>query len=116
MAFAAAIAFNEVRNVRRRKKRSSPQLSEGVLETLEAHRAVESTAESIQQIAIEHCLAKLPTEQRTLLETYYRDPQERALLSERLTLTPTALRMRMHRIRRQLIDCVDRFLARKAPS
>ncbi|HEX8186510.1 MAG TPA: sigma-70 family RNA polymerase sigma factor [Blastocatellia bacterium] len=60
---------------------------------------------------LERCLDKLSAENRRLVLEYYKDERRakidhRKELAERLGIAPNALRIRMHRVRASLQDCV----------
>ncbi len=56
------------------------------------------------------CLEKLEGQKRELVHAYYsaRNPSES--LADTLSMTPNALRQSLFRIRRMLLDCVERTM------
>ena len=67
---------------------------------------------------LEECVARLTAQNRELILLYYRDEgqakiEERKRLAERLGIGTNALRIRAHRIRAGLQECVLACLARK---
>jgi len=83
-----------------------------------ARPAVAAPAEDpapVPQVCVRRCMALLREEERALIVRYY-DGQGAALATERraladsLGLSPAALRLRMHRIRRALEPCVRRCM------
>jgi DNA-directed RNA polymerase specialized sigma24 family protein len=77
----------------------------------------DETADIERDLAlIEHCLADMPHEQRTLLLQYYRGRGQpriacRRQLGRELQLTPGLLRTRVHRLRTQLERRVKELIA-----
>jgi len=68
---------------------------------------------------LETCLAQLSAENRRLVLEYYKDDRRakidhRKEMADRLGIAPNALRIRMHRIRTNLQDCVTNCLKRAA--
>lgn len=61
---------------------------------------------------LEHCMQKLPTEQRELVLQYYEEERgakidNRKLLADQLGIAVNALRIRVCRIRASLFECVQ---------
>jgi RNA polymerase sigma-70 factor (ECF subfamily) len=56
--------------------------------------------------ALAACMHKLPPRQRELVEGCYRGDLSMRLIAERMHLAPSALYMKLHRIRRALLDCI----------
>lgn len=68
---------------------------------------------------LDRCLARLPRENRELITMYYRSEKsgkiaERMELAKSLGLSPGALRIKAHRIRRQLEECVNGAMRKRA--
>jgi DNA-directed RNA polymerase specialized sigma24 family protein len=68
---------------------------------------------------LDRCLARLSRENRELITVYYRSEKsgkiaERVALAKSLDLSPGALRIRAHRIRRQLEECVNEGMRKRA--
>jgi DNA-directed RNA polymerase specialized sigma24 family protein len=59
--------------------------------------------------ALVDCLAKLSSEKQKLVTDYY-SPGGAAELAKSLGMTANSLRQAVHRIRRQLYECVQRTL------
>lgn len=69
---------------------------------------------------LEECLQRLPGAERELVLNYYEKSKQakidfRKLLARSLEVEPTALRVRVHRIRAKIQKCVERCLARETP-
>lgn len=66
--------------------------------------------------ALEHCLKKLPVAQREIVLTAYAKGTRIEELATRRGKTPMSLYKLLHRIRRELLECVNRTLAEDARS
>ena len=69
----------------------------------------EEPADDERLDALRQCLEKVPSDQRQLVLDYHGGKdniRNRKILSERLDIPMNALRIRVHRIRRKLEDCV----------
>ena len=66
-----------------------------------------------RRACLRHCLLGLPNDQRTLVLRYHQEEdhiRSRQALSEELGIPMNALRIRVHRIRRKLEECVQECL------
>lgn len=112
-AFCAGVARIVLLTHRRRQV-----ARESMLQRFAGEPAQEAwhTAEREHEIrALEDCLDRLPAGGRDLILAYYRaDPPglipNRRRLANRLGVQPGALRIRAHRLRMQLAECVQRAL------
>jgi RNA polymerase sigma factor (sigma-70 family) len=78
----------------------------------------EETAE-MREECLDSCLKKLSAEKRKLIRDYYAKEKQakidhRAELSQQLGINIETLRVRVHRIRNSLHQCIERCLERKA--
>ena len=65
---------------------------------------------------LRHCLQRLPDEQRELVLRYHQESdhiRSRQTLSQELGIPMNALRIRVHRVRRKLEECVHECLRAK---
>lgn len=112
--FCAGVARNVLLAHRRRQI-----TRESLLRRFASDAAVETARAAPRERelhAFEGCLARLPAEDRDLVLAYYRtDPpgliRNRKNLADRLGIPPGALRLRSHRLRMQLAQCLHRALA-----
>jgi DNA-directed RNA polymerase specialized sigma24 family protein len=73
--------------------------------------------ETERSACVERCLAAMPPDQRRMLLQYYQgshNVRHRQQLSRDLGMTPSNLRVKVHRLRCKIKDCVEKCL-RKAP-
>lgn len=106
LPWARGVALNEVRNLLRRSERRNVHLSEPVLELLASE--LEDDNAELRTAALASCLEKLRRASRELLEQCYLGSEGIKAVASELGQSPAAIYMRLHRIRRQLIDCINR--------
>lgn len=102
-----------------RKEQSLQRLTGSVREFPGAQTDLRDQEMDERLTCLDRCLARLPKEDRELIATYYRSEKsekivERAALARSLGLSPGALRIRAHRIRRLLEDQVNECMRRKS--
>lgn len=67
---------------------------------------------------LEECMALLPQETRQMVLDYHSEEKQaliekRKVMAEKLGITPLALRLKVHRIRKELRKCVNECMRRK---
>lgn len=111
LPWAFGIARNEVRRRLRQPGTKLVCFSPDMIDELAV--APEQLASGIaeRRDALEDCLGELAATQRQFIERCYQGGQSIKSIAEELLTTPTALYLRLHRLRKALTDCVDRKLA-----
>ena len=111
LAWARKMAFHQILSHRRQKKREHLPLDEVTLEALGA--AVSELASELPQRheALQHCLARLPTEHRQLMQLRYYDDLEIEQVAERVNRTEAAVYRALSRVRMTLMECVQKQMA-----
>jgi RNA polymerase sigma-70 factor (ECF subfamily) len=110
-AWARAIAYYLVLAYRKEKSRQREFFAEQVLEAIAAQFESHVEQASDRREALLHCLTKLESRKRELVTTYYSSArQTREAIASNLSLSPNALRQALFRIRRILIECVERTI------
>jgi RNA polymerase sigma factor (sigma-70 family) len=99
-ADASAYFFGIARNVVREQRRSRPRELAGELDEL-ASRASPVVNGVDAQIQLEQCLSRLSPAERDLLVRFATD--DHRTLSREMHVTPNALRVKVHRIRKKLL-------------
>ena len=104
-AYFYGVARNVLHESRRRK-----EVAVGVVHTVAAS---EEAASSIESECLSKCLTQVPKEQRELMLDYYLHTkslkiEHRRRMAEELGLSASALRVRAHRVRGRLEECVRR--------
>jgi RNA polymerase sigma-70 factor (ECF subfamily) len=109
-AWARAMAYYLVLAFRKEKSRQREYFTERVLQLLDDAYASSVPNLGDHRETLVECLGKLSEDKQRLITEYY-SPGGPSLLERTLGKTPNALRQAVHRIRRVLLDCVDRRLA-----
>lgn len=109
LPWARGIAHNEVRNFLRRHERRNVHLSEPVVEMLAAE--MENDTSDDRWTALTACLGKLQSRQRELVEQCYLGSDGVKAVAESLRTSTAAVYMRLHRVRKVLVECVNRELS-----
>jgi RNA polymerase sigma-70 factor (ECF subfamily) len=109
LPWARGVALNEVRNLLRRSERRNVHLSEPVLELLASE--LEDDNAELRSAALANCMEKLKRASRDLLEQCYLGSEGIKAVASELGQSPASIYMRLHRIRRQLIECINRQVA-----
>ncbi|HYO24850.1 MAG TPA: sigma-70 family RNA polymerase sigma factor [Lacipirellulaceae bacterium] len=108
-AWARAIAYYLVLAFRKERSRQREYFTERVIQLLDEAYAQSTGGMGRSREALVECLAKLTTEKQKLVTDYY-SPGGAAALAQSLGMTGNSLRQAVHRIRRQLHQCVQRSL------
>jgi RNA polymerase sigma-70 factor (ECF subfamily) len=112
VAWACGIAHNEVRNfLRKRKDTGRVHLSEDVLAEVAQTRLELSDVLEARRQALQHCLDRLESGNRDLLERCYAGKDSIKTIAEELGQRPNVVYMILKRLRRALLECVNRTLA-----
>jgi RNA polymerase sigma factor (sigma-70 family) len=67
----------------------------------------QSPASKTSQDCIDECLQKLPPDKLNLLQQYYFDVKGRETLAQGLNMSVNALRLQIHRLKKELRACYD---------
>jgi RNA polymerase sigma-70 factor (ECF subfamily) len=106
-AWARAIAYYLVLAFRKEKSRQREYFTERIIQLLDEAYASAYEDFSISREALVDCLGKLPSDKQKLVTEYYGTAGP-AALAESLGKTANSLRQAVLRIRRILLDCVQR--------
>lgn len=111
LAWACGVAHFEVRNYLRTAGRDRLQFDEDLIQQL-ATRRLESLSVYEQRLAaLRACLKGLNLEQRQLIEVAYGNEGTIKRLAEATGYAVQTLYNRLNRLRRQLLECVERRLS-----
>jgi len=96
-----------------RERRKVPQELAESLKLLidESEDAFERVAKAEMSAALEHCLGKLPLDDRELIRERYEKGSRITQIAENMKASAGSLRVRLHRIRQVLRQCVETQLA-----
>ena len=110
-AWARAIAYYLVLAYRKEKKRQREFFSERVLEAIGQQFDTHLHGASERRDALLNCLNKLEVRKRELVTKYYSSARETSeSIANMLSMTPNALRQSLFRIRKVLLECVERTM------
>lgn len=110
-AWSRQIASYEVMKWRQRFKRDKLTFSNEFINTIAAEAATRSTKQESQQAALQNCLQKLTSEDRELIQQRYRPGISGKELAAELGRHANSVYQSLGRIRRMLLDCINRQLA-----
>lgn len=113
-AWLCGIARNHVRNHYRSRKRSRRVLDPAVIEQLALRLQQEDEWFQKRQSALAGCLERLRSEQRQLVEQYYRSDSTIREFAESRGLSIEAMYKSLQRIREVLRGCIEATIAREA--
>lgn len=113
-AWACKIARYQVMKYRERQGRSARLFDENLLETLAVEAGDEGHIGGISLQALDNCLAKLSEVDRTLIRRRYQPGMSVQQLAADIGRTANSLSKSLGRIRRTLMECIDRTLAQEA--
>ncbi len=113
-AWACKVAFHQVLAWRKRKQRDRLQFSERFLEAVaeETMSAADTLEERSQALA--HCVEKLPSHQRDLLNRRYTEGATIETIAGQVGRTVEAVYRALSRIRHALHECVNRSLMQES--
>jgi RNA polymerase sigma-70 factor (ECF subfamily) len=111
MPWALAIAFNQVRTHRHRRRQARLFFGEGLLEKLAAESQGMLDELEARSELLEQCCGKLHPRDRELIEVYYAGDSTVGALAEALGRPANTLYKALQRIRRTLRECIERRLA-----
>ena len=113
LRWACGIARFEVRNFLRRKGRSRVVLNERLMDELAELRNEELPLLAERRSLLADCMKKLDFVARELIERAYAGRESMDIIAQQFRTTPNALYLRMRKIRRELMECVNRGIGRE---
>lgn len=111
LPWALAIAFNQVRSHRHRRRQTRLFFSEALLETLAAEGAAMAGELDARGELLQECCGRLGRRDRELVTRYYRSESTVGALARELRRPENTIYKALQRIRRALRECVERRLA-----
>lgn len=111
LPWAQKVTYCEVLKQRRSSATHRRYFSDRVMEQLAEEDAGDAELLEAQRVALEGCLAGIGQMDRDLIVRRYTGEQAVAQIAREFGKSPNAISMLLHRIRQQLIECVDRTLS-----
>jgi len=108
LPWACGIAHNEVRNFLRTRGRNRVMLSEKLMGELADVRLDSQPLLDQRRDFLIECIKKLEFLARELLERCYAGRESMKVIARQFHTTPNALYLRLRRIRRDLMDCMEK--------
>jgi RNA polymerase sigma-70 factor (ECF subfamily) len=110
-AWARAIAYYLVLAYRKEKSRQREFFAERILEAVSDGFEGHLDRANDRRDALLRCLDKLEGRKRDLVSAYYSSAKQRTeTIARELSMTPNALRQSLFRIRKVLLECVERTM------
>lgn len=116
MKWACVIARFEALAYRRKMARDRLVFREDILELIADEGASEIDTRQAEYDALESCLAAMPEKQRTLLTLAYTPGVKVKELAEQAGSTSAAFYMRLNRMRKDLMHCIESKVQTASPS
>lgn len=110
-AWSLGIARNCLLSYYRDSGRDRIVLSEEALRSVEAAVEAVSASGEERRVALRSCLEMLRERQRELLTLRYEDGLGVVEIAARNETTPSTISVTLHRLRRKLLDCIERRLS-----
>jgi RNA polymerase sigma-70 factor (ECF subfamily) len=111
LAWAYSFAFLEILKQRERNRRGVRFLNRELIERLAREREPHEPILQARLLALEHCLAELPTAERELIRQRYQEKSGTAELMQQFETSRRTLFRKLDRIRRLLFECINRRMA-----
>lgn len=111
LPWAFGIARNEVRRRLRNGDAKQVCFSPEMIDELASAPEHISPGIAAQRDALEECLGELGATQRQFVERCYQGSSSIKAIAGEMETSPTALYLRLHRLRKVLLDCVSRKMA-----
>ena len=111
VAWARRIAFYEIMAYRRDSHRDRHMFDDEMLAVIATEAEKTAAEQGHRMDALTHCLSLLPGPQQELILARYRPGGSVSSLGKALGKSPAAISSLLHRIRKRLVDCVQRKLA-----
>jgi RNA polymerase sigma-70 factor (ECF subfamily) len=110
-AWARAIAYYLVLAYRKEKSRQREFFTERILEAVSSQFELHQDRANERRDVLAGCLEKLDDRKRDLVTAYYSSARPTSeSIAEKLSMTPNALRQSLFRIRKLLLECVERTM------
>ncbi len=110
LKWTCVIARFKVLGYRRKFARERLAFKETLIQVMADEATRDSERRKLEYEALEGCLRKLPEKQRRWVTLAYTPGMSSKELAAELGLKPEAFYMRLNRIRRMLLDCINKTL------
>jgi RNA polymerase sigma-70 factor, ECF subfamily len=107
LPWACGIARNEIRNFRHHRDRDQVALSDTLLDALAEARLESQPLLEERRGLLAECMKRLEFVARELLERCYAGREPIPVIARQFRTTPNAVYLRLRRIRRDLMECIE---------
>lgn len=111
LPWAFGIARNEVRRRLRQPDAKRVSFSSEMIDELAVAPDQFATGIEAHREAMDSCLGQLEASQRRLIERCYQGKESIKSIAGEMSTSASAIYLRLHRLRKALVDCVSRKLA-----
>lgn len=111
LSWANGVAYNVVRNYRKKRSRDKLLFSDELLEKIAHQRNGRRSADSERAEALAECLSHLTVSDATLLKQFYGEGLTATEVAHESQRTPHSIYRRISKIRSRLVKCVQGKLA-----
>jgi len=113
LPWAVAIARNQVRAARQKRRRDRLDFGEDIEERLAERMLARAERQDERQVALADCMQRLPSHQRELLERRYSIGESIAEIAATTARTANVVAVTLHRVRKLLAECIRNTLSQK---
>jgi len=113
VSWALVIAHNQVHRFRRSQKRQRQIFSSGMVDSLASECEERCHELDARRDALSHCIDQLAASDRELVDAAYAGEESLKDVAERLGRPSNTVYKALHRVRRALLECVQRNLRAK---
>jgi RNA polymerase sigma-70 factor (ECF subfamily) len=114
MAWAYRFAYFRLLDYRKQQARSRLLFDDSLIDTVHDHFLQSSRYTRNLSDALSDCMTKLTPEQADLLAIRYKHGHSLVEIAARAAKSPGSIAKRLFRIRRSLLDCIERTVAKEA--
>lgn len=113
VAWALWLAKSRIADHWRKAGRQRIVFSEDIMDRMAEALIEQQPERSARQVALEHCIEKLPPKSQQLLELRYAEELPVEEVARAVKSTPGSVRVLLHRVRALLADCILTRLAKE---
>jgi RNA polymerase sigma-70 factor, ECF subfamily len=114
LSWAFRVAYFQVLDFREKRQRDRLRFDKELLDELAAESQPSDSDVDLRVEALRKCLSELPQGQRGLVNRRYSDGVTVAVMAKEEGQSAGSLAVCLHRIRRALLDCIQRRLSTEA--
>lgn len=113
VAWALWLAKSRIADHRRKAGRQRVVFSDEVMDRMASALVEQQPERSARQIALEHCIEKLPAKSRQMLDLRYTEAMPVEQVAQAVRSTAGSVRVLLHRVRSLLAECIQTQLGKE---